>query len=38
VSGRAILAAEEMRAAEASAIEAGTPVETLMERAGSAAA
>ena len=35
---RTILTAEEMRAAEASAIEAGTPVETLMERAGTAAA
>ena len=35
---RAILTAEEMRAAEAAAIAAGTPVETLMERAGIAAA
>jgi hydroxyethylthiazole kinase-like uncharacterized protein yjeF len=33
-----ILTADEMRAAEAAAIEAGTPVETLMERAGMAAA
>ena len=33
-----VLTAEEMRAAEARAIEAGTPVETLMERAGTAAA
>lgn len=33
-----VLTAEEMRAAEARAIEAGTPVETLMERAGLAAA
>jgi len=36
--GRTILTAEEMRAAEAAAIAAGTPVETLMERAGLAAA
>lgn len=36
--GRAILTAEEMRAAEARSIDAGTPVETLMERAGLAAA
>ena len=35
---RIILTAEEMRAAEAAAIAAGTPVETLMERAGKAAA
>jgi hydroxyethylthiazole kinase-like uncharacterized protein yjeF len=35
---RTILTAEEMRAAEARAIAAGTPVETLMERAGMAAA
>lgn len=33
-----ILTADEMRAAEKRAIEAGTPVETLMERAGVAAA
>ena len=33
-----ILTAEEMRAAEARAVEAGTPVEMLMERAGVAAA
>ncbi len=33
-----ILTADEMRSAEAAAIEAGTPVETLMERAGMAAA
>jgi hydroxyethylthiazole kinase-like uncharacterized protein yjeF len=38
VSGRAVLTAQEMRAAEARAIAAGTPVETLMERAGTAAA
>src|SRR5687767_3320560 len=37
-TGRIILTAEEMRAAEAAAIAAGTPVETLMERAGIAAA
>jgi ADP-dependent NAD(P)H-hydrate dehydratase / NAD(P)H-hydrate epimerase len=36
--GRTILTAEEMRAAEAEAIAAGTSVETLMERAGIAAA
>jgi hydroxyethylthiazole kinase-like uncharacterized protein yjeF len=36
--GRPILTAAEMRAAEALAIAAGTPVETLMERAGLAAA
>ena len=35
---RIILTAGEMRAAEAAAIAAGTPVETLMERAGTAAA
>jgi hydroxyethylthiazole kinase-like uncharacterized protein yjeF len=35
---RIILTADEMRAAEAEAIAAGTPVETLMERAGQAAA
>jgi hydroxyethylthiazole kinase-like uncharacterized protein yjeF len=38
VTGRVILTAEEMRSAEAAAIAAGTPVETLMERAGLAAA
>jgi len=38
VNGRNILTAEEMRAAEACAIAAGTSVETLMERAGLAAA
>jgi hydroxyethylthiazole kinase-like uncharacterized protein yjeF len=38
VTGRVILTAEEMRAAEAAAIEAGTPVETLMDRAGRSAA
>jgi hydroxyethylthiazole kinase-like uncharacterized protein yjeF len=36
--GRTILTAAEMRAAEAAAIAAGTPVEDLMERAGRAAA
>jgi ADP-dependent NAD(P)H-hydrate dehydratase / NAD(P)H-hydrate epimerase len=35
---RPILTADEMRAAEEAAIAAGTPVETLMERAGIAAA
>ena len=35
---RLILTAAEMRAAEAAAVAAGTPVETLMERAGIAAA
>lgn len=35
---RAILTAEEMRAAEQRAVDAGTPVEMLMERAGAAAA
>lgn len=35
---RPILTAAGMRAAEAAAIEAGTPVETLMDRAGTAAA
>ena len=35
---RTILTAEEMRSAEAACIAAGTPVETLMERAGRAAA
>jgi hydroxyethylthiazole kinase-like uncharacterized protein yjeF len=34
VNGRPILTAAEMRAAEAAVIAAGTPVETLMERAG----
>ncbi|WP_114951438.1 NAD(P)H-hydrate dehydratase [Sphingosinicella terrae] len=38
MNGRPILTAEEMRAAEAAAIAAGTPVEALMERAGIAAA
>jgi len=38
VSGRFILTAAEMREAEARALAAGTPVETLMERAGIAAA
>jgi hydroxyethylthiazole kinase-like uncharacterized protein yjeF len=38
VTGRIILTAEEMRAAEARAIAAGTPVEALMDRAGNAAA
>lgn len=38
MSGRVILTADEMRAAEAAAIEAGTSVETLMERAGAGAA
>lgn len=38
MKGRPILTAEEMRAAEAVAVEAGTPVETLMERAGAGAA
>jgi len=36
--GRPILTADGMRAAEAAAIEAGTPVEELMERAGTLAA
>ena len=36
--GRPILTADGMRAAEAATIEAGTPVEELMERAGTAAA
>ncbi|MGE5723075.1 MAG: NAD(P)H-hydrate dehydratase [Sphingomonadales bacterium] len=36
--GRTIVTAEEMRSAEASAIAAGTSVETLMDRAGTAAA
>ena len=38
MTGRIILTAAEMRAAEEAAIAAGTPVETLMERAGMAAA
>jgi hydroxyethylthiazole kinase-like uncharacterized protein yjeF len=38
VTGRVILTAAEMRAAEAAVIAAGTPVEALMERAGQAAA
>src|SRR5215204_1966175 len=38
MTGRPILTAEAMRAAEAAAIDAGTPVETLMERAGEALA
>jgi hydroxyethylthiazole kinase-like uncharacterized protein yjeF len=38
MTGRPILTADGMRAAEAAAIEAGTPVEELMERAGTAAA
>ena len=38
MTGRTILTAEEMRAAEAVAIAAGTPVEALTERAGIAAA
>jgi hydroxyethylthiazole kinase-like uncharacterized protein yjeF len=38
VTGRAILTAAEMRAAEERAIAAGTPAETLMDRAGRAAA
>jgi ADP-dependent NAD(P)H-hydrate dehydratase / NAD(P)H-hydrate epimerase len=38
VTGRPILTAAEMRAAEEQAIAAGTPVELLMERAGLAAA
>jgi ADP-dependent NAD(P)H-hydrate dehydratase / NAD(P)H-hydrate epimerase len=38
MTGRVILTAAEMRAAEEAAIAAGTPVETLMERAGTAAA
>ena len=38
MSGRTILTAGEMRAAEEAVIAAGTPVETLMERAGIAAA
>jgi hydroxyethylthiazole kinase-like uncharacterized protein yjeF len=38
VSGRIILTAAEMRAAEEAAVAAGTPVAELMERAGKAAA
>jgi ADP-dependent NAD(P)H-hydrate dehydratase / NAD(P)H-hydrate epimerase len=38
MTGRPILAAAEMRAAEEAAIAGGTPVETLMERAGAAVA
>ncbi|HEX8191731.1 MAG TPA: NAD(P)H-hydrate dehydratase [Allosphingosinicella sp.] len=38
MTGRAVLTAAEMRAAEARSIEAGTPAEMLMERAGRAAA
>lgn len=38
MTGRVILTAAEMRAAEEAAIAAGTPVETLMERAGIGAA
>lgn len=38
MSGSTILTAAEMREAEAAAVSAGTPVETLMERAGLAAA
>jgi hydroxyethylthiazole kinase-like uncharacterized protein yjeF len=38
VTGRTILTAAEMRAAEEQAIAGGTPVETLMDRAGRAAA
>ena len=38
MSGRTILTAAEMRAAEQAAIAAGTPVEALMERAGRCAA
>lgn len=38
MTGRIILTAAEMRAAEESAIAAGTPVEELMERAGKGAA
>ncbi|MDP8912932.1 MAG: NAD(P)H-hydrate epimerase, partial [Pseudomonadota bacterium] len=37
MSWRTILTADEMRTAEAAAITGGTPVETLMERAGTAA-
>ena len=38
MTGRPILTADAMRAAEAAAIDAGTPVEALMERAGEALA
>ena len=38
MTGRPILTAQGMRAAEAATIEVGTPVETLMERAGEALA
>jgi hydroxyethylthiazole kinase-like uncharacterized protein yjeF len=38
MTARPILTAEAMRAAEQAAIDAGTPVETLMERAGAALA
>jgi hydroxyethylthiazole kinase-like uncharacterized protein yjeF len=38
MNGRPILTAEAMRASEQAAIDRGTPVETLMERAGSALA
>ena len=38
MTGRVILTAAEMRAAEEAAIAAGTSVEELMERAGKAAA
>src|SRR5688500_2152541 len=38
MTGRPILTAAEMRAAEAAAIASGTSVETLMERAGAALA
>ena len=38
MTGRPILTAQRMRAAEQAAIDAGTPVETLMERAGAALA
>ena len=37
-TGRPILTAEAMRAAEQAAIDGGTSVETLMERAGEALA
>ena len=38
MSGRPILTSDSMRAAEQAAIDGGTPVETLMERAGAALA
>src|SRR4051812_50199649 len=38
MSGRPIVTAAEMRAAEQAAIDGGSPVETLMDRAGTAAA